>query len=53
MGVERDRDVRRRRTRRAKTKWLKARIAAATDSRLKAKLTEKLKRVNPNLRDVK
>ena len=52
MGVERDREIRRRRTRRGKTKWLKARIAAATDNRLKAKLTEKLKRINPNLKEV-
>ena len=53
MGVERDRDIRRRRTRRAKTKWLKARLAATTDNRLRARLVEKLKRVNPHLRDVK
>ncbi len=53
MGVERDREIRRRRTRRAKTKWLKERIAAATDNRLKARLVEKLKRVNTHLRDVK
>ncbi len=49
MGVERDREIRRRRQRRDKTKWLKDRIAATNDPKLKAKLTEKLRRVNPNL----
>jgi hypothetical protein len=49
MGVERDREIRRRRTRRDKTKQLKVRIKATTDSKLKAKLIEKLKRINPNL----
>ncbi len=53
MGVERDREIRRRRSRRDKTRKLKARIAAITDNRLKAKLTEKLKRVNRNLKDIK
>jgi len=53
MSVERDREIRRRRTRRDKTKKLKARIAATTDNRLKAKLTDKLRRINPNLQDVK
>jgi hypothetical protein len=53
MGVERDREIRRRRRRRDKTKKLKARIEVTTDNRLKAKLTEKLKRVNINLKDVK
>ena len=50
MGIERDRDIRRRRSRRSKTSWLKARIQATTDAKLKAKLVEKLKRVNPNLK---
>jgi hypothetical protein len=53
MRVERDREIRRRRRRRDKTKKLKARLEATTDNRLKAKLIEKLKRVNPNLKDVK
>jgi hypothetical protein len=53
MGVERDREIRRRRNRRDKTKKLKARIEATTDNRLKTKLTEKLKRVNRHLKDVK
>jgi len=42
--IERDREIRRRRTRRSKTGWLKARIQATTDAKLKAKLVEKLKR---------
>lgn len=53
MGVERDREIRRRRARRAKTRHLKARIKATTDSRLRARLIEKLKRVNPYLHDLK
>jgi Family of unknown function (DUF6800) len=53
VKVERDRELRRRRARRTKTKWLKARIEAATDNRLRAKLVEKLKRVNHHLQDVK
>ena len=52
MRVERDREIRRRRRRRSKTGWLKGRIQATTDVKLKAKLVEKLKRVNPNLRDL-
>lgn len=44
---ERDREIRRRRARRLKTRYLKARIQATTDARLKAKLIQKLKRVNP------
>jgi len=50
VGIERDREIRRRRRRRTKTGWLKARIQVATDAKLKAKLVEKLKRVNPNLK---
>ena len=52
MGVERDREIRHRRARRTKTRWLKARIMATTDPKLKAKLVAKLKRVNPHLRDI-
>jgi hypothetical protein len=52
VGIERERDIRRRRSRRSKTSWLKARIQATTDAKLKAKLVEKLKRVNPNLKDL-
>ena len=53
MGVERDREIRRRRRRRDKTKRLKARLATTTDNRLRAKLTERLRRINPNLKDIK
>jgi len=52
VANERDREIRRRRSRRSKTGWLKARIQATTDAKLKAKLVEKLKRVNPNLKDL-
>lgn len=52
MKVERDREIRRRRSRRDKTHKLKARIQATTDNRLKAKLVEKLKRINPHLKDL-
>ncbi len=52
MNVERDREIRRRRRRRTRTKELKARIAAATDPKLRARLTEKLKRINPHLLDL-
>ncbi len=51
MKVERGREITRRRDRRLKTRKLKARIRATTDSRLKAKLIQKLKKVNPYLRD--
>jgi len=50
MKVERDREIRRRRARREKTKKLLARIKTTTDNKLKARLTEKLKRINPNLK---
>ena len=53
MGVERDREIRRRRQRRDKTHKLKARIKATTDNKLKARLVEKLRRINPNLTDLK
>jgi len=49
----RNREINRRRARRNKTHWLKARIKAANDNRLKARLAEKLKRVNPYLTNVK
>ena len=52
MANERDREIRRRRRRRSRTAWLKGRIQATTDVKLKAKLVEKLKRVNPNLKDL-
>ncbi len=46
---ERKREIRRRRARHKKTKWLKARIAATSDSRRKMKLIDKLRKVNPFL----
>jgi len=49
----RDREIRRRRARRLKTRKLKARIQAASDNKTKAKLAEKLRRVNPYLTDTK
>jgi hypothetical protein len=52
MSVERDREIRRRRQRKDKTHKLKARIKAAPDNKLKAKLTEKLKRINPHLQNI-
>jgi len=48
--ASRDREIRRRRARREKTKKLLARIKTTTDNKLKARLTEKLKRINPNLK---
>jgi hypothetical protein len=52
MSVERDREIRRRRQRKDKTHKLKARIQATTDIKLKAKLTEKLGRINPHLKNI-
>lgn len=49
----RDREIRRRRARRAKTRLLKARLAATTDNKQKARLIEKLRRANPYLENVK
>jgi len=49
----RDREIHRRRARRRKTWQLKARMAAATDSRAKAKLAEKIRRINPYVQDSK
>ena len=52
MSVERDREIRRRRQRRDKTHKLRARIQATADGKLKAKLTEKLRRINPHLQNI-
>jgi hypothetical protein len=49
----RNKEINRRQIRRNKTRWLKDRIKAATDSKMRAKLTEKLRRINPYLTDVK
>jgi len=46
------REIRRRRQRRDKTHKLKVRIEATADNKLKAKLTEKLKRINPHLQNI-
>jgi len=53
MRVERDREIRRRRARREKTRKLKARIKVTTDSKQRARLIEKLKRINTHLHDLK
>ena len=47
----RDRELRRRRARRRKTKLLKTRLKAANDNKTKARLNERLKRVNTYLRE--
>ena len=52
MSVERDREIRRRRQRKDKTHKLKARIQTTTDNKLKAKLTEKLRRINLHLQNI-
>jgi hypothetical protein len=49
----RSREIRRRRARRLKTWKIKARLKATNDNKLKAKLTEKLKRINPFVQDAK
>jgi hypothetical protein len=48
MGrVERDREIARRRTRRAKLKKLKGRYAKATDQASKNAIVEKVRRISP------
>ncbi|MCA9114011.1 MAG: hypothetical protein KDA79_02930 [Planctomycetaceae bacterium] len=48
MGrVERDRELARRRTRKAKVKKLRAKYAAATDGGEKAEIAEKVRRMSP------
>jgi len=49
----RNREINHRRARRLKTRKLRARIKATNDNRLKVRLTEKLKRINTYLPDVK
>jgi hypothetical protein len=46
--VERDREIKRRRNRQQKKKALKARIAVERDTKVKARLTAKLKKISPN-----
>jgi hypothetical protein len=48
----RNREIRRRRARRLKTRMLKTRLRATNDHRQKAKLIEKLKRINTYLTDL-
>jgi len=47
----RDRELRRRRARRQKTRLIRTRLKAASDGKTRAKLNEKLKRVNTYLRE--
>ncbi|HLF26734.1 MAG TPA: DUF6800 family protein [Anaerolineae bacterium] len=49
----RNHEINRRRARRRKTKKLKERIRATSDNKLKARLLEKLKNVNPFLTDIR
>ncbi|HEY4688892.1 MAG TPA: DUF6800 family protein [Anaerolineae bacterium] len=49
----RNHEIRRRRARRLKTWNLKERLQATADNRQKAKIIEKLRRVNPYLHDQK
>ena len=49
----RNHEINRRRARRLKTWKIRARLKATNDNKLKAKLTEKLKRINPFIPDAK
>lgn len=49
----RNKEINRRKARRRKTKELKNRIVATSDSKLKSKLMEKLLRINPYLQHSK
>jgi len=49
----RDREIRRRRARRWKTRRLKERLQASGDGKLKTRLTAKLKKINQFLVDAK
>lgn len=46
--VERDREIKKRRNRRVKVKALKARLVAERDSKVRARLLSRLKKVAPN-----
>lgn len=46
--VERDREIKRRRNKRRKVKALKTRLVGERDSRARARLTAKLKKISPN-----
>jgi hypothetical protein len=45
--VERDREIKRRRNRKAKVKALKARLATERDSKVRARLAGKLQKISP------
>ena len=47
--VERDREIKRRRNRKAKLRKLKARVALARDSKERQRLITKIKKTNPNV----
>jgi hypothetical protein len=47
MSTERQRELKRKRTRRAKIRKIKAKLVAASDARERTKLVEKLWRQNP------
>lgn len=47
MSTERQRELKKQRTRREKVRKLKTKISAASDPRERSRLTEKLLRVNP------
>ena len=49
----RNREIRRRRARRLKTWKLRARLAAAGDNKSKARLAERLRKINPYLTSAK
>ncbi|MBL8096579.1 MAG: hypothetical protein JNL73_20550 [Anaerolineales bacterium] len=46
--VERDREIRKRRNKRAKVKALKVRLQTERDSKARARLMARLKKISPN-----
>jgi len=46
--IERDREIRKRRSKRTKVKALKARLQAERDSKVRARLLARLKKISPN-----
>lgn len=46
--VERDREIKRRRNKKAKLKAIKARLLIERDSRVRARLVSKIKKISPN-----
>lgn len=49
--VERDREIRKRRNKRAKVKALKARLQTERDSKTRTRLLARLKKISPNSPD--